>query len=90
METVFVVFLPFFGVTVSVTRHVPFLSALTLLPDNLHTAFDDEATTALNLAPEGTVTTYFLAIAESDTDFPTERNGAETTGAGTGDEPEAD
>lgn len=90
METVFVVFLPFFGVTVRVTRHVPFFSALTLLPDNLHTVFDDEATTAPNFAPEGTVTLYFLAIAESDTDFPTERNGAETTGAGAGDEPEAD
>lgn len=54
-DTTFVVFLPFFGVTVTVTLHVPVLRPFRVFPTTLHTVLELLDETIETVAPVGTV-----------------------------------
>jgi hypothetical protein len=60
---------PVFVFTVIETRHVPFLIPFTVVPVTRQMVFDDVATTAVTLAPEGTVILLKTAIDFSDAAF---------------------
>ena len=55
-DTTFVVFLPFFGVTVIVALHVPVLRPFNVFPTTLHTVLELFETTTERTAPAGTDT----------------------------------
>ena len=80
--------MPFFGVTVNVTLHVPFFNAFTELPDTLHTLEDEPATLPPSRAPAGTATLYRLAMTRKVVDLPTRSSGVCATGATTAPEPD--
>jgi len=74
--TVFDVALPFFGVTVTVTRHEPFFRPFTDVPETLHTFAEDAGTLSVTLDPEATVSPAYFAIADPVADFFVVRDGA--------------
>jgi len=63
------VLVPVFVFTVIAIRHVPFLIPFTVVPMTRQMVFDDVATTAVTLAPEGTVILPKTAIDFSDPAF---------------------
>ena len=67
---------PFFGVTVTVTRHDPFFRPFTDAPETLHTFAEDAATLSVNFDPEATVSPAYFATADAVADFFVVRDGA--------------
>ena len=79
--TVFETALPFFGVTVTVTRHEPAFRPFTEVTVAVQIFADDAATFRVTRDPEATVSPAYFAIAAAVTDFFVVGAGAAGAGA---------
>ena len=66
---------PFFGLTVSVTLHRPFLTPFTEEPTSLQYFDELERTLTVTFAPAGTVTIAYFAIEAAVADLVADTNG---------------
>lgn len=87
--TVFETAFPFFGVTVTVTRHDPGFTPFSVVPLTLQDLAEDDATFSEILEPDGTVIDAYLAMADPVATFFADTTGATETGAAEEPEPAA-
>jgi hypothetical protein len=81
--------LPFFGVTVTVTRHDPAFTPFSDVPLTLQYLAEDDATFSETLEPAATVIFAYLAMADPVAAFFEDTTGAMETGAAEEPEPAA-
>lgn len=81
--------LPFFGVTVTVTRHDPAFTPFNDVPLTLQYLTEDDATFSETLEPAATVIFAYLAMADPVAAFFEDTTGATETGAAEEPEPAA-
>lgn len=85
LETAF----PFFGVTVTVTRHDPAFTPFSIVPLTLQYLAEDDATFSETVEPAATVIFAYLAMADPVAAFFADTTGATETGAAEEPEPAA-